>query len=43
MTPHNGATTPLTRQRGIDIFVENLRRYVEGQPLDNVIDKKAGY
>jgi phosphoglycerate dehydrogenase-like enzyme len=43
ITPHNGATTPFTRQRGIDIFVENLRRYQAGEPLHNVIDKHAGY
>ena len=43
ITPHNGATTPATRQRGIDIFVENLRRYQAGEPLYNVIDKAAGY
>ena len=43
VTPHNGASTPFTRQRGIDIFVENLRRYQAGQPLRNVIDKQAGY
>ncbi len=43
VTPHNGATTPQTRQRGIDIFVENLRRYQAGQPLRNVVDKQAGY
>lgn len=43
ITPHNGATTPMTRQRGIEIFVDNLRRYVAGQPLRNVVDKQAGY
>jgi phosphoglycerate dehydrogenase-like enzyme len=43
VTPHNGASTPQTRQRGIDIFVENLRRYRAGQELVNVIDKQAGY
>jgi len=43
VTPHNGATTPATRQRGVDIFVENLRRYQAGEPLINVIDKHAGY
>jgi len=43
VTPHNGATTPATRQRGVDIFVENLRRYQAGEPLLNVIDKHAGY
>jgi phosphoglycerate dehydrogenase-like enzyme len=43
VTPHNGATTPGTRQRGVDIFVDNLRRYLAGQPLHNVVDKQAGY
>lgn len=43
VTPHNGASTPFTRQRGVDIFVENLRRYVSEQPLTNVVDKVAGY
>ncbi len=43
ITPHNGATTPATRQRGVDIFVENLRRYQVGEPLVNVINKHAGY
>ena len=43
ITPHNGATTPFTRQRGIDIFIENLKRYQAGQPLINIIDKQAGY
>lgn len=43
ITPHNGATTPFTRQRGVDIFVDNLQRYLSGQPLRNVVDKQAGY
>ena len=43
VTPHNGATTLLTRQRGFDIFVDNLERYVTGQPLRNVVDKQTGY
>lgn len=28
---------------GMQLFVENLRRYREGQPLLNVVDKQAGY
>jgi phosphoglycerate dehydrogenase-like enzyme len=43
VTPHNGATTPATAQRSVDIFVDNLQRYVSGQPLRNVVDKFAGY
>jgi phosphoglycerate dehydrogenase-like enzyme len=43
ITPHNGATTPQTRQRGVDIFVDNLTRFVADRPLVNVVDKEAGY
>jgi phosphoglycerate dehydrogenase-like enzyme len=43
VTPHNGASTPFTRQRGIDIFVENLRRYVNEEPMVNLVDKARGY
>jgi phosphoglycerate dehydrogenase-like enzyme len=43
VTPHNGATTAETAQRGVDIVVENLRRFVNGEPLLNVVDKSAGY
>lgn len=43
ITPHNGATTPATAQRSVEIFIDNLTRYVAGQPLRNVVDKSAGY
>jgi phosphoglycerate dehydrogenase-like enzyme len=43
ITPHNAASSRAVRQRGIDIFVENLRRYVADQPLLNVVDKQLGY
>lgn len=43
VTPHNGATTPQTAQRGVDIFLDNLQRFVKGLPLVNVVDKSAGY
>lgn len=43
VTPHNGATTVATHERGHDIFVENLRRFVNGDPLLNIVDKALGY
>jgi phosphoglycerate dehydrogenase-like enzyme len=43
VTPHNGATTAATAGRGIDIFVDNLERFVQGRPLVNIVDKAAGY
>jgi phosphoglycerate dehydrogenase-like enzyme len=27
----------------MQLFVENFKRYQSGQPLENVVDKKAGY
>jgi phosphoglycerate dehydrogenase-like enzyme len=43
VTPHNGATTLATKARGYRIFADNLRRYVAGKPLVNVVDKQLGY
>lgn len=43
VTPHNGATTPGTARRGVEIMLDNLRRFVGGRPLLNVVDKDAGY
>jgi phosphoglycerate dehydrogenase-like enzyme len=43
ITPHNGASTAATRERGYRIFADNLRRYVAGEALANVIDKQLGY
>lgn len=43
VTPHNGATTTGTRRRGVEIFLDNLRRFQAGEPLRNVVDKQLGY
>ena len=43
VTPHNGATTAGTRRRGVEIFLDNLRRFQAGEPLRNVVDKELGY
>jgi phosphoglycerate dehydrogenase-like enzyme len=43
ITPHNGATTLDTKRRGYEVFAENLKRYVAGQPLVNIVDKQLGY
>jgi phosphoglycerate dehydrogenase-like enzyme len=43
VTPHNGATSDGTARRGAEILLENLRRFVTGAPLHNVVDKQAGY
>ena len=43
MTPHISAATDEDRHRGIDLFCDNLRAYLDGRPLQNVIDWERGY
>jgi phosphoglycerate dehydrogenase-like enzyme len=43
VTPHNGATSTGTRRRSQEIAAGNLRRFVTGEPLHNIVDKSAGY
>ncbi|MFI2365902.1 D-2-hydroxyacid dehydrogenase [Promicromonospora sp. NPDC019610] len=38
VTPHNGATTPATADRGTAIFLDNLDRWLARRPLRNVVD-----
>jgi phosphoglycerate dehydrogenase-like enzyme len=43
ITPHVSGHNDVGQHRGIDLFCENLRAYLAGQPLINVIDWTAGY
>ena len=43
ITCHTSAHSPKTEGRQMDLFSENVRRYVAGLPLLNVVDKKRGY
>jgi phosphoglycerate dehydrogenase-like enzyme len=43
LTPHISGFSPNYERRAVDIFCENLRRYIAGEPLLNVVDKTAGY
>ncbi len=43
MSPHDSGVTPNYNERAATIFEENLRRYLAGQPLYNLVDKKRGY
>lgn len=43
ITPHVAANAELTDERGSAVLVENLRRFASGEPLLNVVDKRAGY
>jgi phosphoglycerate dehydrogenase-like enzyme len=43
LTPHSMSTATSENARLTDLFADNLRRYVNGEPLRNVIDKVRGY
>ncbi len=43
ITSHTSAVSAGSTQRSMDLFCENVRRYMNGLPLLNVVDKKRGY
>lgn len=43
LTPHIAGLSPNYEQRAVDIFCQNLQRYIAGQPLLNLVDKATGY
>ena len=43
IAPHYGGSHPGYEQHAGAVFVENLRRYVAGEPLTSIVDKEAGY
>jgi phosphoglycerate dehydrogenase-like enzyme len=43
ITPHTGGLAEKLWHRQYEVFSENLRRYLAGQPLLYVVDKQKGY
>jgi phosphoglycerate dehydrogenase-like enzyme len=43
ITPHTSGHSDENRHGAIDLFCENLRAYLDGRPLRNVIDWERGY
>jgi phosphoglycerate dehydrogenase-like enzyme len=43
VVPHDSHSSPYIGDRVVDIFCDNLRRYVDGEPLRHVCDPKRGY
>jgi phosphoglycerate dehydrogenase-like enzyme len=43
ITPHISAASDRDRHGAIDLFCDNLRAYLKGAPLQNVIDWERGY
>lgn len=43
ITPHVSGMTPQYNARALDIFLENLRRFQQGETLKNLVDKERAY
>ena len=43
IVPHDSHSSPFIGDRMVDIFCDNLRRYVARTPLENVCDPERGY
>jgi phosphoglycerate dehydrogenase-like enzyme len=43
ITPHTSWSSARVADRGLDLFIANLGRYVAGEPLENLVDLDAGY
>lgn len=43
VSPHSAATSDRENARIVDLFCENLRRYLAGEPLLNVLDTERRY
>jgi phosphoglycerate dehydrogenase-like enzyme len=43
ITPHVAGRSDRIEERRLELFRENIERFVTGRPLRNVVDKKLGY
>lgn len=43
LSPHISGLTPYYDERATDLFAENLRRFLVGEPLLNVVNRSRGY
>jgi len=43
LTSHSAGASQHIRTRAMRLFIDNLHRYVKGEPLVNVVDKQKGY
>lgn len=43
LTPHRAGASQHRQRRLFEFFVQNVERYLKGEPVLNVVDKKRGY
>jgi phosphoglycerate dehydrogenase-like enzyme len=43
LTPHTAGGSQHRSRRAAEFFCENLKRYINGEPLKNIVDKQLGF
>jgi len=43
ISPHCCDASPQSLERGLELFLDNVGRFLDGQPLRNVVDRATGY
>ena len=43
ITLHNATVSDRVRQRRLQLFSENIERFMTGRPLRNMVNKQRGY
>ena len=43
LTSHTAGASQNIAKRAMELFIDNMRKYVKGEPLTNVVDKEKGY
>lgn len=43
ISPHHSGSSPRSTERAIDLFLDNLHRFVQGAELRKIVDLEAGY
>lgn len=43
ITPHSSADSLTYLEDATEVFIENLEKYISGEPLANIIDRERGY
>jgi len=43
ITPHTSWASDRVVERTVELFIDNLRRHLAGEPLRNLVDLEAGY
>ena len=43
ITPHTSGSSPKLMERAVALWIDNLKRFLAGEPLRNIVDLDAGY